>query len=47
MREHVCPGTNDWEGCIDGRWYVPCGHENCTGWCEDDGDCRCECHASP
>lgn len=30
--------------CIDGAQYGPCGHPNCYGACEWQGDCPCKCH---
>lgn len=33
---------NDWSGCIDGAWYVPCENGLCDGLCEYTGRCPCE-----
>jgi hypothetical protein len=32
------------ERCLDGEVYGPCGHENCYGICDWQGQCRCCCH---
>lgn len=34
-------GDHEQEGCVDGTWYVPCGHPDCSGVCEMAGDCQC------
>lgn len=39
--------TDQWDygsGCIDGYWYGHCGSVDCTGMCEFEGACDCECH---
>lgn len=42
---HVCEDTDvDYVVCIDGIVYGYCESENCTGGCESQGSCYCECH---
>jgi hypothetical protein len=50
MSEHACvqlngsiPDGESWL-CLDGILYGPCGAEECSGSCEDNGDCTCRCH---
>lgn len=32
----------DWEGCIFGEWFIPCGEGNCPGMCLHVGPCECK-----
>lgn len=37
-------GWDRMRGCINGTIYGTCDDERCGGFCEDMGECGCDCH---
>lgn len=40
-------GDADMSGCVDGEYYTPCDHPQCTGMCDSIGPCYCDGCPSP
>ncbi len=45
--ECACGYDGDFEACINGTVYAPCGDDQCGGVCSDYGKCVCGCHKEP